>query len=68
MFAQRPKLSPYKKAIRESLAALLEIEPDRVNVKAKTGEAVGPVGREEAIMAECVALLAEAPDGTTVHM
>lgn len=54
VFAERPKLSPYKEAIRERLAALLEIAPDRVGVKAKTGEAVGPVGREEAIMAQAI--------------
>jgi 2-C-methyl-D-erythritol 2,4-cyclodiphosphate synthase len=58
VFAQRPKLSPYKMAIRQRLAELLEIEPECVGVKAKTGEGVGPVGREEAIMAQCVALLA----------
>ncbi len=57
VFAQRPKLSPYKDAIRRSIAALLELEVDRVGLKAKTGESVGPVGRQEAIMAECVALL-----------
>jgi 2-C-methyl-D-erythritol 2,4-cyclodiphosphate synthase len=58
VFAQRPKLSPYKMAIRQRLAELLEIESECVGVKAKTGEGVGPVGREEAIMAQCVALLA----------
>ena len=57
VFAQRPKLSAYKDAIRRRLAELLEIEPDCVGVKAKTGESVGPVGRDEAMMAQCVALL-----------
>ena len=57
VFAQRPKLSPYKDAIRASIAALLGLEVDCVGVKAKTGEHVGPVGRQEAIMAECVVLL-----------
>lgn len=61
VFAQCPKLSPYKMAIRQRLAELLEIEPERVGVKAKTGEGVGPVGREEAIMAQCVALLGAKP-------
>ncbi|MBX3412256.1 MAG: 2-C-methyl-D-erythritol 2,4-cyclodiphosphate synthase [Pirellulales bacterium] len=54
VFAERPKLSPFKDAIRERLAALLEIPIDRVGVKAKTGEAVGPVGRMEAIMAQAI--------------
>jgi 2-C-methyl-D-erythritol 2,4-cyclodiphosphate synthase len=57
VFAQRPKLSPYKETIRERLASLLSIPADCVGLKAKTGEAVGPVGRQEAIMAECVVLL-----------
>lgn len=57
VFAQRPKLSTYKQAIRERVAAILEITPDVVGVKAKTGEGVDSVGREEAIMAQCVVLL-----------
>ena len=57
VFAERPKLSPFKDELRQSLARLLEIGADRVNVKAKTGERVGPVGRGEAISAECVVLL-----------
>lgn len=57
LFAQRPKLSPYKRAIRQNLANLLAVDIGQVSVKAKTGELVGPVGREEAIQAECVILL-----------
>lgn len=57
VFAQKPKLSPYKDAIRRRIAELLQTTPDRVGVKAKTGELVGPIGRQEAIQAECVALL-----------
>jgi len=57
VFTQRPKLSPFKEKIRQRLASLLSIPADRVGVKAKTGEGVGPVGRQEAIMAECVVLL-----------
>jgi 2-C-methyl-D-erythritol 2,4-cyclodiphosphate synthase len=57
VFAQTPKLSPYKDQIRARVAELLNIAPDCVGMKAKTGEHVGPVGRQEALMAECVALL-----------
>ena len=57
VFAQQPKLSPYKLQIRQRIAALLGVPVDQIGVKAKTGEAVGPVGRQEAIVAECVALL-----------
>ena len=58
VFAQRPKLSPYKDAIRHRIAALLKVAPEAIGVKAKTGEGVDAVGREEAIMAQCVVLLA----------
>ncbi|MGL4514125.1 MAG: 2-C-methyl-D-erythritol 2,4-cyclodiphosphate synthase [Lacipirellulaceae bacterium] len=55
--AQRPKLAPHKRAMREAIAAILGIDPERVGLKAKTGEGVGCVGREEAIDARCVVLL-----------
>jgi 2-C-methyl-D-erythritol 2,4-cyclodiphosphate synthase len=55
--AERPKLSPYKDKIKDRLAALLEIPVELVNVKAKTGEAVGPIGRGEAISSDAVVLL-----------
>lgn len=54
---QSPKLGGAREAIRASLARALGIETDRVNVKAKTGEGVGVVGRGEAIEAHAVALL-----------
>lgn len=57
LFAERPRLTPYKPAIRQRLAELLEIDENLVNVKAKSGEQVGPVGREEAISADAIVLL-----------
>ena len=57
VFAQRPKLGPYKEAIRNRIAEILALEPAQVGVKAKTGEGVGEIGREEVIAAQCVALL-----------
>lgn len=55
--AERPKLSAFKRPIAEQLAALLGAPVDRINVKAKSGELVGPVGRQEAISADVVVLL-----------
>ena len=55
--AEKPKLTPWKPAIRKRLAELLEIAEENVNVKAKSGEAVGPVGRCEAIEADAIVLL-----------
>lgn len=57
VFAQRPKLSPHKLAIRQRIAQILDINVKLVGVKAKTGEGVGPIGEEKAIAAQCVALL-----------
>ena len=57
VFAQEPKLGPVKSAIRANLARLLGIDEDAVNVKAKTGEKVGHLGRAEAIACQVVALI-----------
>jgi 2-C-methyl-D-erythritol 2,4-cyclodiphosphate synthase len=57
VFAQRPRLLPYRQAIRDRIADILQIEAERIGLKGKTGENVGPVGLEEAISAECAALL-----------
>lgn len=56
--AQRPKLGALKKAMRARIAGILDLPVDAVDVKAKTGEHVGPVGRMEAIETYAVALLA----------
>jgi len=57
VFAQRPKLLPHRQAIRKRLAEILDVEPERVSLKSKTGEHIGLIGQEEAIAAQCVALL-----------
>jgi 2-C-methyl-D-erythritol 2,4-cyclodiphosphate synthase len=57
VFTQRPKLLPHRQAIRERLANILNIDVECVGLQAKTGEGVGPIGREESIEAQCVALL-----------
>ena len=58
VFAQQPKLSAHKQPMCQAIAKQLGIPVSSVNVKAKTGEAVGPIGRREAIAAQCVVLLA----------
>ena len=57
VFAQQPKLSQYKQDIRQQIASLLDVAPEQIGLKAKTGEHVGPVGEQLAIMAQCVVLL-----------
>lgn len=55
--AQEPKLGPIKTLLRENLAKLLGLPVERVNIKAKTGEHVGHIGRGEAIACHAVVLL-----------
>ena len=57
IFAEEPKLGANKAAIRARLAGLLGVPIERVNVKAKTGEKVGPIGRAEAIGCAAVVLI-----------
>jgi 2-C-methyl-D-erythritol 2,4-cyclodiphosphate synthase len=54
---QRPKLKDYRDAIRSNLASLLALEPDRVSVKFKTAEMVGPVGEGKSGEAQAAVLL-----------
>jgi 2-C-methyl-D-erythritol 2,4-cyclodiphosphate synthase len=62
---ERPKLKDYRFAIRESLARVLGIEVERVSVKFKTAEGVGPVGEGRAAEAQAIATLVKqvSPNG-----
>jgi 2-C-methyl-D-erythritol 2,4-cyclodiphosphate synthase len=55
--AERPKMAPHIPRMVARIADDLGISADRVNVKAKTAEKLGFVGREEGISAEAVALI-----------
>lgn len=55
--AQAPKLAPHIPAMCERIAQVLGCRADQVNVKAKTAEKLGPVGRKESIEARAVCLL-----------
>ena len=54
---ERPKLKDYRLRMRENLAAALELDLDRVSVKFKTSEKVGPVGEGRSAEAQAVVLL-----------
>lgn len=60
--AERPRMLPWKPRIRTRLSELLRVSEDRINVKAKSGEHVGPVGRGEAICANASVLLERSSD------
>lgn len=53
--AEAPKLSPHKRKMAESIAALTGVPPDRVSVKAKTNEGMGPLGCSDAIACTAIA-------------
>lgn len=55
--AERPKLKPHISAMRDRIAEVLQIPPDRIGIKATTNEKLDSVGREEGICAYAVALL-----------
>jgi 2-C-methyl-D-erythritol 2,4-cyclodiphosphate synthase len=54
---ERPKLKDYRDAIRRQLAATLELDADRVSVKFKTAEKVGPVGEGRSAEAQAIVTL-----------
>lgn len=60
IIAQQPKMAPHISAMREHIAADLQVALDRINVKATTTERMGFTGRAEGIAAHAVVLLNEA--------
>ncbi|MCW7539652.1 2-C-methyl-D-erythritol 2,4-cyclodiphosphate synthase [Aquabacterium sp. A7-Y] len=58
--AQAPRMAPHIPLMRERIALALGCDVSEVNVKAKTAEKMGPVGRQESIEARAVALLVRA--------
>ena len=55
--AERPKIKPHIQAMRDRLAATLDLAPDQIGIKATTNEKLDAVGREEGIAAYAVVLL-----------
>jgi 2-C-methyl-D-erythritol 2,4-cyclodiphosphate synthase len=65
IIAQAPKMAPHIAQMRQNIASDLGIGAGEVNVKAKTAERLGTLGRGEGIAAEAIALLAPIPERTT---
>lgn len=57
IIAQQPKMAPHIGQMVANIAADLQVDITRVNVKAKTNEKLGYLGREEGIAAEAIALV-----------
>lgn len=51
LLLQKPKIAPYVPQMRTALADVLEVEIDRISVKATTNEGLGPIGHEEGVAA-----------------
>ncbi|MAG00433.1 MAG: 2-C-methyl-D-erythritol 2,4-cyclodiphosphate synthase [Acidiferrobacteraceae bacterium] len=54
---QRPKVAAQLPLMKQNIITDLEVEPDRVNLKATTTEGLGAMGREEGVAAHAVVLL-----------
>ena len=54
---QKPKILPYREAIRRSIAGMLSADIEQIFVKAKTGEKVGVIGSGTAVAVWCTCLL-----------
>jgi 2-C-methyl-D-erythritol 2,4-cyclodiphosphate synthase len=61
IIAEAPKMAPHIPRMRENIAQDLGLATTAVNVKAKTAERLGALGRSEGIAAEAIALLAPEP-------
>lgn len=55
LVAEKPRLGPYRDAIRERIAGIVGVAPERVSVKATTSEKLGFTGRAEGIAAQAIA-------------
>lgn len=65
IIAQAPKMAPHIPSMRENIARDLDVELADVNVKAKTAERLGTLGRGEGIAAEAIALVSWQPSATS---
>lgn len=54
---EQPKLRPYIKEMRNTIANILKCSKKQISIKATTHEGLGMVGREEAIMCEAIVLI-----------
>jgi len=57
ILSQAPKLAPYMASMQESLAQVLQVSPSQVNVKVKSGEGIGMIGRAEGIATMAICLI-----------
>ena len=59
LILEEPRILPFKAKMKKTIASVLGIDEDRINIKATTQEGVGAIGRGEAIAAYAVASIEE---------
>jgi 2-C-methyl-D-erythritol 2,4-cyclodiphosphate synthase len=57
LILEKPKIKPHIEKMQETMAALMDITPDLVSIKATTNEKMGYVGREEGVLAFATCLI-----------
>ena len=57
LFAEAPKLGAHRHEMQATIAKVMNIKPEEVNIKATTTEGLGMIGKGEGIGAMCVALI-----------
>ncbi len=62
--AEQPKLTEHKRAMAESIAGLVGLDPSAVSVKAKTNEGLGPLGHAEGIACTATATVVRDREGS----
>jgi len=67
VIAQKPKLEPFREAMRDNIARLLDLPPGRVNVKATTTDHLGFIGRGEGICAMAIVAIATDVGGSPIE-
>jgi 2-C-methyl-D-erythritol 2,4-cyclodiphosphate synthase len=63
LLSEAPRIGPYRDRMRTHIAADLEVDVERVNIKATTCERLGAIGRGEGLAAQAIVLLAHADNG-----
>lgn len=59
IIAQEPILEPFKKQMQEKIAQILKVKEDSINIKAKTNNGLGDIGRKEAIACYAVVTITQ---------
>ncbi len=59
IIVEQPVMKPYLEPMRQCIATCLAVEPEQINIKAKTNDGLGVIGAGEGIIAQTVALLEE---------